>query len=375
MRAAAPTCRIGMKKCRVEREPSVSWLPYLTSFPVAWATFTFAQSASISSATMSGMPVRMPCPISERWQTMVTVPSGAIDTKACGLLTVPCGMPSAPHLGASAARAERAGNMLTASPRPGAESRPFRTPRRLTFSIAEDATSRMCFVMSRSRSLLDGGADALIGATSTDVAVHDAIYIGIRGMRRLFQERRGLHDLAGLTITALWHVQRAPSLLERVIACRVEPLDRGDCLAVDVADRRNAGSYGFAVDVDGAGAARGHPAAKFRSREPEDVSEIPEHRHRRVAVECLRLAIDMQSEHASSLSKATGFPVPSYPAIRAHNALCETGIANLEGNCQGRKRGIKSDEAEGSKVARARSKAPGAPSSALLLHTGLTRAS
>jgi hypothetical protein len=76
-----------------------------------------------------------------------------------------------------------------------------------------------------------------------------------------------------------------------------------------------------------------------------------------------------------SLSKATGFPVPSYPAIRAHDALRETGVGKLDGNCRRRKRGIKSDEAEGSKVARARSKAPGAPSSALLLRTGLTRAS
>src|SRR5271163_2713641 len=312
MRAAAPTWRIGLMKWRVEREPSVSWLPYRASSPVAWATFTFDQSASSSSATISGMPVRTPCPISERWQTMVTVPSGAIDTKARGLFTVPCGMPSPPHLGSSA-RAGRAGKTLTASTRPVVESKPFRTPRRLTFSMDEEATSRMCLVMSRSRGLLDGGADALIGATSTDVAVHDAIYIGIRGMRRLFQERRGLHDLAGLTIAALRHIQRAPSLLERVIAFRIEAFDGGDSLAVDVADRRNAGSYGFAVDVDGAGAARGHPAAKFRSREPEDVSEIPEHRHRRVAVECLRLAIDMQSEHVSSLSKATGFPALELP--------------------------------------------------------------
>src|SRR5271168_3971900 len=338
MRAAAPTWRIGMKKCRVEREPSVSWLPYFTSSPVACWTLTFDQSASSSSATINGMPVRTPCPISERWQTIVTVPSGAIDTKARGLFTVPCGMPSAPHLGASAARAGRAGKTLTARTRPVVVSKPFRMPRRLTFSMPEDSISRMCLVMSRSRSLLDGGADALIGATSTDVAVHDAIYIGIRGMRRLFQQRRGLHDLAGLTIAALRHIHRAPSLLERVIALRVEAFDGGDSLAVDVADRRNAGSYGFAVEVDGAGAARGHAAAKFRSGEPEDVSEIPEHRHRRVAVECLRLAIDMQSEHASSLSKATGFPAASYPVLRAHDALREPGIGKLDGNCRGRKR-------------------------------------
>src|SRR5580658_6247343 len=251
------------------------------------------------------MPVRTPCPISERWQTIETVPSGAIDTKARGLFTVPCGMPSAPHLGASsAARAGRDGIRFTASTSPVVERMPFRTPRRLTFSISGGATSRMCLVMSRSRSLLDGGANALIGPASANVAVHRVVDVGVRGMGRLFQERRCLHDLAGLTIAALGHIERAPSLLERVIAFGVEAFDRGDRLAARVADRRDARSDGLAVDVDGAGAASGDPATEFRSREPDYVSEIPEHRHRRVAVECLRLSVDMQSDHVSSLSKA-----------------------------------------------------------------------
>src|SRR5271154_3593028 len=236
MRAAAPTCRIGMKKCRVEREPSVSWLPYLTSFPVAWATFTFAQSASISSATISGMPVRTPCPISERWQTMVTVPSSAMETKARGLFTVPCGMPSAPHLGASSASAGRDGIACTASTRPVVERMPFRTPRRLTFSMPDVETiSRMCLVMSRSRSLLDGGANAVIGSAAADVTVHPAVDVGVRRMRRLFQERGGLHDLASLAIAALGHVDRAPSLLNRVISFGIKTLDGGYRLAIRVA--------------------------------------------------------------------------------------------------------------------------------------------
>ena len=48
---------------------------------------------------------------------MVTVPSGAIDTKTRGLFTVPCGMPSAPHLGA-AARAARWGKMVSGEHEP-----------------------------------------------------------------------------------------------------------------------------------------------------------------------------------------------------------------------------------------------------------------
>ena len=68
--------------------------------------------------------------------------------------------------------------------------------------------------MSRSRSLLDGGANALIRATAANVAVHGVIDVVVGRMRRLFQKRRGLHDLSGLAIAALRHVERAPGLLK-----------------------------------------------------------------------------------------------------------------------------------------------------------------
>ena len=44
-------------------------------------------------------------------------------------------------------------------------------------------------------------------------------------MGRRFQKRRSLHDLAGLTIAALRHVERAPRLLKRVISRGIEGLD------------------------------------------------------------------------------------------------------------------------------------------------------
>src|SRR5208337_5340863 len=119
-------------------------------------------------------------------------------------------------LGASAS-AFRPGRTLTASTRPPVESMPFKTPRRLMFSMPNGASSRMCLVMSRSRSLLDGGANALIGPAAANVAIHRAVDVGVRGMGRLLQKRGGLHDLAGLTIAALGHVERAPSLLQRVV--------------------------------------------------------------------------------------------------------------------------------------------------------------
>jgi hypothetical protein len=104
-RAAAPHRRIGSKKCLVLRDPSVSWLPKRLSSPGACATRTRFQSASSSSATIMGMLVLTPCPISDRWQTIVTVPSSAIATNASGLSTQPLGIPSAPYCFACCARA------------------------------------------------------------------------------------------------------------------------------------------------------------------------------------------------------------------------------------------------------------------------------
>ena len=84
-------------KWRTLREPSVSWLPYFTSSPGDCWMRTFAQSASSSSATIIGRVVRAaPVPISARAATMVTMPSGAIDTNTFGSLTVLFGIASAP---------------------------------------------------------------------------------------------------------------------------------------------------------------------------------------------------------------------------------------------------------------------------------------
>ena len=81
---------------RVEREPSVSSLPYLPSLPSAWTTRILSQSASSSSPMMMPQPVRTPCPMSERWQVIVTRPSSEIATKSFGSSRQPFGMPSAP---------------------------------------------------------------------------------------------------------------------------------------------------------------------------------------------------------------------------------------------------------------------------------------
>src|ERR1700676_1808798 len=66
------------------------------------------------------------------------------------------------------------------------------------------------------RCQLDCLANSLVGAAAADVAAHGVIDLLIRRMRSFFQERYGLHDLAGLTVPALRNVQLHPGLLNRM---------------------------------------------------------------------------------------------------------------------------------------------------------------
>src|SRR6266851_4279444 len=121
--------------------------------------------------------------------------------------------------------------------RPPVATIPWRKRRRLTFSMRAWSV-----VMSRScRCGLDGGGDALIAAAAADVAAHRVVDLGLGRVFCRGQERGGLHDLAGLAVAALRHVQGAPSLLHRVVAVAIEALDRRHRAAGDIVDGGSTG--------------------------------------------------------------------------------------------------------------------------------------
>src|SRR6516165_5500209 len=94
-------------------------------------------------------------------------------------------------------------------------------------------------MISNSRSVLDRSADALIGAASADIARHGGVDVVIRRLRRVLQQRRRRHDLAGLAVAALHHLQLQPRLLQgRALRRLADRLDRGDRA---LADRGDAG--------------------------------------------------------------------------------------------------------------------------------------
>ena len=211
--------------------------------------FTRDQSASISSATIIGRLVRGPGPISARWAMIVTSPDGSIDTNTCGSFTVPCGIKAAPVAYSYAANARRGSSDAPTTSAPEATS-PFSRKRRLTFSTAGASTARDSIpsngaISNPRRSKPHGGGDALVAAATADIAGHGAEDFLIRRMRRLLQQRGCLHDLSGLAIAALRHVQFAPGLLDRMVALRMQPLDGDDLVAHGIADHQAAGPRGL----------------------------------------------------------------------------------------------------------------------------------
>src|SRR5260370_41624497 len=123
---------------------------------------------------------------------------------------------------------------------------------------------------------MDGVFDALVGTAAADVARHRFPYLVARRFWILDQQRCRLHDLTGLAIAALRNVEVAPSLLNRMIARRMEPFDRRDLPADHVGNRGDTGAYGLLVDKDGASAAEGLAAAKLGARRSHFIADKPE---------------------------------------------------------------------------------------------------
>ncbi len=91
------------------------------------------------------------------------------------------------------------------------------------------------------------------------------------------EERGRGHQHAALAVAALRYLVRDPRPLQRVRPLgAAERLDRDDPPAGDGRDRGDAGARRAAVDVHGAGAARGDAAAELRPGQAEQVTQRPQ---------------------------------------------------------------------------------------------------
>src|ERR1700754_3087036 len=79
---------------------------------------------------------------------------------------------------------------------------------------------------------VDSRADAHIGGATADVAAHGGVDVGVAGLVVGLEQRRGGHDLAGLAVAALHHVELLPSGLDGMAdLVAADGFDSGDLLA------------------------------------------------------------------------------------------------------------------------------------------------
>src|ERR1700752_2670167 len=103
----------------------------------------------------------------------------------------------------------------TAAPTPRKRRRERSNPSVSTRSIIRLLVMSGPFLAVRraARRVLDALADSHIGAAATDVSRHGVVDIAVGRVGLGGEQRRCGHDLAGLAITALRHLQRDPGLL------------------------------------------------------------------------------------------------------------------------------------------------------------------
>src|SRR5512143_636129 len=177
-------------------------------------------SAPISSAISTGSELRMPCPISERWQTIVTSPSGATCTKTFGFSPGAEACPAGPDgvrlPGVSSARLS-----LEKKPRARPPTERFSPARKVRRAINRcRLLIASSLFLGQPRGLLHGRADARVRATPAQVARQRLINLGVGGLRLLREQGRRGHDLSGLAEAALRNAQVHPGALQRVVAVR-----------------------------------------------------------------------------------------------------------------------------------------------------------
>src|ERR1700704_3040436 len=149
-----------------------------------------------------------------------------------------------------------------------------------------------------------GRSDALIGAAATDIG-HRFVDVLVGRLRSSLEQSRGGHDLAGLAIAALRHVDRRPGLLHGMRGVGGQSLDGDDAVGrLHVANPNGAGALHLVIDVHGAGAALRDATAVFRAGETELLAEHPQQRGLGLHLHVAIYAIDVELCHELPLAKS-----------------------------------------------------------------------
>src|SRR5690606_8711030 len=266
-------------------------------------------------------------PISGLRATIVIVLSGAIETYALSVASVP---PAA-----VAALAIIGIEALSISP-PPASAPAFSSVRR------ERAT-----VSGIGRSLLrhhgDRVVDAGVAGAAADIAGHRLVDLLRARLWVASEQRSGVHQLPGLAIAALHHVLVHPGLLQRPAdRALAQGFDRRHLLVADRADWQRARTGRDAIDMDGTSPAQADAATELGPDHAQLVPQRPQQRHVFRHVELAHFAVDLDpighaillvAPYAEHAPGGRGDPRTKVQPIVKHAIACAKRFANRQ-NCR-----------------------------------------
>jgi len=92
-------------------------------------------------------------------------------------------------------------------------------------------------------------SNSRVRTAAADIAAHRLVNIFVAGLQIFREEDGRAHDLPGLAIAALRHIELDPRFLQRVSEIHRKTLDRRDVPAFRARDGRDAGAYRLAIEV------------------------------------------------------------------------------------------------------------------------------
>ena len=147
---------------------------------------------------------------------------------------------------------------------------------------------------------MNRGADALVRPATADIAGHGLVDIGVGWRGIIRQQGGGGHQLSRLAVTALGYLQFQPGLLHGVITVFGQVFDSGNFLLAYTARGEHAGAHGFAVNVNGTGAALGYSATELGAGQADLVPQHPQQRRVRFDVNFKLPVINVEFNHVFS---------------------------------------------------------------------------
>src|SRR3989475_2910403 len=275
---------------------------------------TFFQSHSSSSATSWARPVSVPCPISERAMRITQVSSGLTTTQAwASVPALPTPWPSPDPT--------PDGSRIPMARLPAAAAVPTMKLRRERFKILA-----LVAFMSRPPTgrHVHRRPDALIGSAAADVR-HRVVDVRVGRFRVSLQPGRRGHDLPGLAVTALRHVDRRPGLLHGMRAGGRQPFDGDDLIGgLHAPDRHSAGAHQRAVDVHGTGSALRDATTILGARQAHLLADGPQQRRVGLHLHLTDPAIDVELSHE---------PLPRLAVMATLFATLRSSTARLNSPC------------------------------------------